>query len=184
VKKIGFLIFGIVVIIVSATYFYIAGREYVIRIPEATIREKLSEKLPISKSYLIIFTATLSNPRVDLVKGDNRINVGVDVLLNIRVNGKEKALGGTLDASGALKYIAQEGAFYLSEPLVKNLSIQGLPPKYVDKASLVIEKALTNWYSSRPVYKLKSTDVKQAAAKLVLKSLVVHEESIIVTLGI
>lgn len=183
-NKIFLYIGGGVALVLLALYFYFNDREYVVTIPEKTIKEKLSEKLPLSKTYLFIFDVSLDNPRVNLESGKNRIGVGLDLLLNIRVNGNEKPLGGSVDVSGTLKYISEEGAFYLNEPIIENLSIDGLSDKYKSKASTVIEKALTNFYSSRPIYTLKSTDVKQATAKLVLKRLEVKNKTILVTLGI
>ena len=106
------------------------------------------------------------------------------MLLNIRINDNEKPLGGSVDVSGTIKYMPEEGAFYLTQPDIENLLIEGLSEKYKSKASTVIEKALTNFYSSRPIYTLKSSDAKQIAAKMVLKNLVVKEKNVVVTLGI
>lgn len=175
---------GFFIGVVLAAYFYFSGREYVIVIPEATIQEKLNEKLPLSKTYLIVFNVTLDNPRVDLSEGTDRINAGLDIVLNIKINNHEKPLGGTLDASGALKYVPEEGAFYLAEPVVENLSIQGLPGQYTARASKAAEIALANFYSTRPIYTLKATDTKQAAAKLLLRSLEIQEDKVVAILGI
>jgi len=104
--------------------------------------------------------------------------------VNIKVNKQDKPIGGTVDASGSLVYVAEEGAFYLSDPLVKGLSIQGVPAKYTDKISALVEEALVNFYSSRPVYKLKTSHMKQAAVKMGLKSVVVQGKALVVTFGI
>lgn len=173
-----------ILVIAAAVYFYFSGREYVITIPEAEIAEKLQHKLPMEKTYLLIFKVTLDNPRVDLVAGNNRINLGLDVQLNIHINGDSKPLGGKLDASGSLKYVPEEGAFYLVDPVIENLALQGVPEKHIEKASKVIQQALVHFYSTRPVYKLKHSDIKQSFTRLVLKSLEVKDEAVVVTLGI
>lgn len=183
-NKIILSIVGVVIGLILTAYFYFSGREYVIVISEAVIQEKLNEKLPLSKTYLIVFNVTLDNPRVDLSEGTDRINAGLDILLNITINNHEKPLGGTLDASGALKYVPEEGAFYLAEPVVENLSIQGLPDQYTARATKAAEMALSNFYSTRPIYTLKATDIKQVVAKLLVKSLEIQEEKIVVVLGI
>ena len=180
-----FLYFGGgVALLIIGLYFYFNDREYIVTIPEQTMREKLNEKLPLSKTYLFIFDVVLDNPRISLDSQSNRIGVGLDVLLNIRINDNEKPLGGSVDVSGTIKYLPEEGAFYLTQPDIENLLIEGLSEKYKSKASTVIEKALTNFYSSRPIYTLKSSDAKQIAAKMVLKNLVVKEKNVVVTLGI
>lgn len=183
-NKIFLYIGGAIALAIFGLYLYFNDREYVVTIPEQTIRAKLNEKLPLSKTYLFIFDVSLDNPRIDLDSENNRIAIGLDVLLNIRVNDNDEPLGGSVDVSGTIKYISEDGAFYLNEPIIENLSIEGLSEKYKSKASTVVEKALTSFYSTRPIYTLKSSDVKQATAKMILKKLVVKEKSIVVTLGI
>jgi hypothetical protein len=183
-NKILLCIAAAIAVVLVGLYFFLNGRDFVVTIPEETIREKLNEKLPLSKRYLFIFDVSLDNPRVDLDSENNRIVVGLDVVLNIIVNDNEKPLGGSVDVSGTIEYISEDGAFYLSEPIIERLLIEGLPEKYASKASIVVEKALTRFYSNRPVYTLNSSDVKQVTAKMILKDLVVKENSIVLTLGI
>lgn len=183
-KKLGYISLGLFAVFAIGAFLYFSGKTYVITIPEEVIQQKLGEKLPLTKSYLLIFEVTLNNPRVDLKKGSNRINAGLDVELDIRTKRVGKRLTGKIDVTGALQYHAEEGAFYLAEPIIETLSIQGLPEKYAERSAKVIEKALTNYYSTRPIYTLKASDVKQAVAKLVLKDMVIQEESIVVTLGL
>ena len=183
-KKVFLLLIGFILISTIAVFLYFTFTEHVITIPEETIQEKIDTQLPVTKNYLFIFDVTLDNPRVNLLEGSNRINAGLDVYVNIKINEQDKTLGGTVDASGSLVYVAEEGAFYLSEPIIESLSVQGVPEKYTDIVSSAIEKLLVGFYSSRPVYKLKPTDIKQAAAKNALKSLVVRDQAMVVTLGI
>lgn len=183
-SKIFLTITGGAAIVLLGLYLYFSDREYVVTIPEQTIREKLNERLPISKKYLSIFEVTLDNPRVELDSEKNRIATGLDVTLNIRVNGNDKPLGGSVDVSGTIIYVSEDGAFYLNEPIIEKLSIEGLPEKYTSKASTVVEKALSNFYSSRPIYTLKSSDIKHVTAKMILRNLVVKEKNILLTLGI
>ncbi|WP_045858818.1 DUF1439 domain-containing protein [Teredinibacter purpureus] len=183
-KKVGFLIAFITVVILIGMYIYFSGKNYLIVVPESEIQQKLNTKLPLKKSYFVFFDITLDNPRVDLVEGSDRINAGLDVELNIKIVNEGKPLGGTVDVSGALQYRPEEGAFYLLDPKVENLVMQGLPSELQEKASKVAEKALLTFYSERPLYRLKASDVKQAAAKLTLKNIVVNKEALEITLGL
>jgi hypothetical protein len=71
---------SLVILLVVGAYFYFSGKEYVVRITESEIREKLSEKLPLTKSYFFFIQITLKNPRIRLENGSDRINAGLDVL--------------------------------------------------------------------------------------------------------
>jgi hypothetical protein len=76
---------AIVAILMAGTYFYFSGKEYVVRMSESEIKDKLEEKLPITKSNFLIIQITLKNPRVLLENGTKRVNADLDVLLNITI---------------------------------------------------------------------------------------------------
>ncbi len=183
-KKIVISIVAILLILVLGLYLYSSGKEYVFSFSESQIHEKLATKLPLNKKYLIIFEVTLDNPRVTLTNGSDRVAAGLDVILNIWINKNPKPLGGTLDASGGVKYVKNDGEFYLTDPVIEHLSIQGIPEKYLKKANQVLTKAIAEYYESHPIYTLKPTDVKKAATRLVLKNVIIEEQQLVITLGI
>lgn len=171
-------------IALAGTYFYFAGKEYTIRLTEAQIQSKLENKMPLSKSVFFIFKVTLDNPRVKLENGSSRINAGMDVLLNITVNKQPIPLGGSIDVSGGIKYNPETAQFFLTDPVIENLKVQGLPEKHTNKANKALSKVLTEFYKKNPIYTLKAKDAKKAAAKLLLKNIVVKNKELVVTLGI
>ena len=176
---------SIIVIIVLAVsiYFYFSGREYTIKITEAQLQEKLGEKLPLTKKYFFIFEVTLESPRVSLKDGEDKIHVGLDIILNIKI-GKEKPLGGVIDVSGGVRYEAEKGQFFITDPVVENLKIQGIPEKYTDKVNKVLSKTLAGYCEAHPIYTLKTADMKQAAAKLILKNVYIHNNKLVIKLGV
>ena len=183
-KKIAIPILVICLVIVIATYFYFSGKEYVFTFSENQIHEKLVTKLPLTKTYFIIFEVTLNNPRVTLVNGSDRVAAGLDVILNIRINKEPKPLGGSIDATGGIKYVAKDGTFFLTNPVINDFAIQGIPDRYTEKANQVLTKALSEYYEEHPIYELRASDVKHAVARLVLKDVIIENQQLIVTLGI
>ena len=174
----------ILLAVVAGAYFYFAGKEYTFRFTEDQLQEKLAEKLPFKKTYLLIFVVTLDNPRITLAEGSSRVQAGLDVTLNIRIGEEPNALGGSIDASGAPSYVPEEGAFYLSDPVIEDLAVQGIPAEYVAKVNDVLTKAVARYYAERPIYTLKKTSIKQSAARLVLKGVIVENGELVVTLGL
>ena len=174
----------ILAVIVGGTYCYFSGKEYVVRLTEGQIREKLEERLPLSKSYLFIIRVTLSNPRVVLENGTSRVNAGLDVLFNITINDNPKPIGGTVDVSGGVRYVAEEGQFFLVNPVIESLKVQGVAEEYTNKVNKALTLALTEYYESHPIYTLSTVDAKQVAARMILKSVIVENEELVVTLGI
>ncbi len=180
------LVFSIILVAMGAValYVYFSGKEYVIRLTEAQIRETLEKKLPLTKTYLFIFETTLENPRVSLEDGSERVDAGLDIVLHIKIGKESKPLGGSMDVSGEVLYRADKGQFFLTEPMVENLTLQGIPEKYIRKAKEVLTKALTHYYEEHPIYTLKATEAKQAAAKLVLKNVLVENKELVILLGV
>ena len=166
------------------TYLYFQGREYRYRFSEQFIQEKLAERLPMTKTYLAIFQVTLDQARVFLKEGEDRIHAGVDITLNLRINNASQPLGGSVDLSGGINYVAEEGSFFLIDPVIERLAVQGLPEKYLPQIQAVLTKALTEFYAGRPLYTLNMEDKKQWAARLVLKQVIVEDRELVVTLGI
>lgn len=171
--------------VAAATYFYFfSGKEFQFRFSEAQLTERLTKRLPIKKTYLFIFEVGLDNPRLSLVDGTDRIEAGLDVELNVKLGSESLPLGGTLDASGGVRYEPSEGEIYLTDPVVEHLQIQGIPAEYTDRVNTVLASALSDYYREHPIYHLRATDAKQLVAKLVLKSVSIQNEELVITLGI
>lgn len=169
---------------VLGVFLYLQGKEYTFRFTETELQEKLAERLPIRKTYLFIFEVVLDEPRLALIEGLDRVNAGLDVTLNIYINDEPLPLGGEVDASGGVRYDAAEGQFFLTDPIIENLQVQGIPARYTDRVNSVLTKAIGEYYADRPIYTLDKSNVKTATAKLVLKDVVVENSVLIVTLGI
>ena len=179
------IVAGVVILALAiGLYSYFAGREYVFRFTEDELKVALSKQLPIRKSYLLIFEVVLDHPRVTLVEGSDRVNAGLDIILNIHVNDEPLPLGGSIDVSGGVRYDHEAAAFFLTDPVVEQLALQGIPEEYAQGATRVLTRALGDYYRERPIYTLSPTDLGQAAARLVLKDVAVQQQQLVITLGI
>ncbi|MFK8053437.1 MAG: DUF1439 domain-containing protein [Woeseiaceae bacterium] len=165
-------------------YLYFQGKMYTFRFTESELQEKLAERVPLRKSYLLIFEVVLDEPRLALVEGSDRVNVGFDVTLNIKIKGEQLPLGGALDVSGGVRYEAAAGRFFLTDPVIENLTVQGIPAQYTGKVNSILTKAVAYFYSDRPIYTLRASDAKKAAAKLLLKNVIIEQRVLVVTLGL
>jgi len=183
-KKLVLVTIVVFIALLSGSYYYFSGKEYVVKLSESDIQSKLEAKLPLTKTYLFIIQVTLKNPRVHLENGSSRVGAGLDVVLNINLNKSSKSLGGTLDVSGEVVYLAEKGQFFLTNPIIESLTIQGIPPKYTDKTNKALTKTLAEYYKKHPLYTLRVTDTKQVLAKMVLKNVNIENQELVVILGI
>ena len=183
-NKTGIAVIVLLAAVVMAVFYYFSGQEYVFRFTQAQLQEKLNTKLPQTKTYLLIFQVTLDQPRVALTNGSKRVGAGLDILLNLQVGNATKPLGGSVDVSGGIRYTAATGEFYLDDPVIERLRVQGIPELYATRVNTALTKALAEYYQEHPIYSLKATDTKQAAARLVLKDVRVENQELVVTIGI
>lgn len=182
-KKVVFLGLVLAVAFACVLFYSLSDREYVFRFTEKQIRENVYKKLPIVKDYMVV-KVKLDNPRVFLENGSDRIYAGLDVELDIRLGYNKPPLGGTVDVSGEVRYDPVKGAFFLDNPKVESLGVQGIPVQFTDKVNHVLPLAFVGYYSKYPLYTLKSSDIKQSVAKLILKRVVVENNELVITLGI
>ncbi len=174
----------LIIAVAAAAFFFLRDQEFTYRFTESQLRERLENQQPWSERYFFIFEVSLDNPRIDLIEGSDRVAGGLDATLNIHINNNPRPLGGAVDLSGGVRYVREEAAFYLTDPVVENVAIQGVPDAYANKANEAISKALHAFYRSRPIYTLEGTDASKMAARLLLKEVVVENEELVVTLAL
>lgn len=164
--------------------FLLLGKSYTIVLTEAEIQTKLDAAFPITRSYLGGVEVTLSNPRAVLPEGSNRIIFTLTASVNLSLGKKKRTLHGTATVASGLRYDSKEHAFYLNEPKLEALEIQGIPvthTKLVNKAASAVAK---RHIESLRIYTLRRDELKQAAARVVLKELVARDGQLIIKLGI
>ncbi|WP_269523469.1 DUF1439 domain-containing protein [Coraliomargarita parva] len=171
-------------VLLIGSYFYFKGKRYQVVIPQETIDLALAEQFPMSKAYLLVFEIHYSNPQVTLLETSDRIQIGLDATLNIRINGEAKHLGGGATLTTAVRYEGGTQSFYLDDAEFDRLEVQGIPEKWLDQVTTFAAKAAREFIDSSPVYRLEAKDAKTATAKLLLKNFEVREQAIHLTLGI
>ena len=134
-----------------AAYFYFSTKGYELHFTETELRDRLNEGLPITKRYLFIFEVVLDSPRIKLTEGANRIGAGLNVTLNIQIGDTPLPIEGSVDASGTVRYESSSGEFYLDDPQIEDLAVEGIPGKYTDQIDGLLERVLVEFYSERPL---------------------------------
>lgn len=185
-----FLIFATLAICVavSVAVYQFWGERYKIVLTEEQLIAKWNEKFPFEKTYLFVFTLRFSNPNMELEDGSNRIAFGCDIetKLKLQINSEDGVgvLRGTGKLSGKIRYESSEGAFFLDEPTVESLDVGGIPEKWRTKVNESAYKATREFLSRAPIYRLRPTDLKKAAARLVLRDVQVIDKKLIITMGV
>jgi hypothetical protein len=169
---------------VGGALLYFKGKRYEILITKDQIDASLSERLPVTKRYLLVFSITYSNPQVTFLDDENRVQVGLEATLNIRLDGDSRNLGGTAVVTSGIRYDSDTQEFFLDDAEFNKLEIVGIPDQWLRQVTDFSSKVAREFLETRPVYRLQAKDSKTAAAKLLLKDFEVRQQAIHVTLGI
>ena len=161
---------------ISAQYDYI--------ITQKQIDDALKAKFPVTKNHLLLFRVTFSNPHVTLLQDSNRIEIGLDAELNIKLPSEAKKLSGTIVVSSGIGYKNDSKQFVLSSPVIDKLEIQGIPQQHIDKVTEFASNAAREYLQEFPVYTLTDKDAKTSLAKMLLKDFQVKGSEIHVMLGL
>lgn len=153
---------------------------HTIEIPEAELQQKVSAMMPLERKMYFI-TVTLTEPEVKLLGQTNRI--GIASRIEASIPGGIKG-SGRVALNGTLSYQSKSGEFYYTDPVITDLQVDGLPKKYLPQVRSITQVLLENALAVHPVYTLSDTNLKQALAKAVLKSITVTDGKLVVVLGI
>ena len=118
----------------------------------------------------------LANPMVRLGDSANAVRLGITATLSVIALGSATA---KVEAEGALRYEAGEGALYLAHPRVSHLDVSGVPEQFKGNVKDVASRALVEYLSRMPLYKLKETSPGEAFARRTLQSVSVRHQTLI-----
>ena len=172
-----------IVVGIATAFFVFKGAEFVVALEKEQIQEAIDKKMPYEKSLAFIFKLQARNTTVLLESGSNRIGASTDVLLNMKLNDNDKNLGGYVRSDTGIRYDQKDFCFYLINPVVQELKIQGIPEKYTAVVTGSAKKLLEHYLLDIPVYKINDKNLKLKLAKAVLKKVDVVDGKLVLTLG-
>jgi len=180
------IVIGAVVLLLLAAvagYFLLCGEEFEIRLTQQEIQERLDQKFPLTKKYLFLIDVTYSNPRVTLVSGDDRVRFSLDAALGNLTPGNGDKVQGSPEVVAGVRYDAARYEFYLVDPVISSLEINGLPESIAPRAQKALQAVIQEYLDHFPIYKLQPTDIKKATAGMIVKRVRVDNGELVFTLG-
>lgn len=157
---------------------FVMAYSYTMEISEQAIQNKISAMMPMERKFLI-FSVIISDPKVSLIKDNNKIGVLTNISVITPDGGRND---GRISFTGTLSYNSEQGAFYFYNPVIETLEIDRLPEVYAADVRKITQLAVTNALATYPVYKLQADDLRQKYIKSVLESVIVDGGKLLVTL--
>lgn len=149
-----------------------------VKFSEAELQDKVNKVMPLVRETSFM-TVELTNPILTLAKDKNEIELQLN--LKLMMGGLENR--GYTRLTGSLSYKAADAAFYVTNMQVHEVRVDGMPEFFTPEVIKMAEQIVNPVLDQMPIYKLKD-DITQTMVKAVLKSIEVHNKTLIATLNV
>ena len=155
-----------------------------IKITQSQIDEALRKKFPSSKKYLKIVDVSFTNPQATLIKGTDKVRIGLDANVFIGIGKIGESYKGGATIITKIAYNEKKKQFVLKNAEFERLDIPKIPDKYLEITQELASQVSKEFINAIPVYTLSEKDTKQVVASWLLKELSIKEDVISITLGL
>jgi len=178
-KPILFVLAGILALTLAGIFF-LSRQTYVVELSQEELQRHLEKGFPLTKGVLV-FNLQLTDPKVALRDGSDRIHFSVKVGTNLRIQGITPE--GTAEVETGLRYEPERGELYMSQPDVI-LHLDAMKSEHLERMNEIANVLLREFAAEQPLYRLKEADLKQSVAKAVLKDVRVEGGVMKIHLGL
>ncbi|MEN9463897.1 MAG: hypothetical protein RL217_78 [Pseudomonadota bacterium] len=168
----------LVLIIGSLLSLALSAQE--IEFSRADIQAELEKRLPITHQQGVV-AITLAKPKLDLMADEQRLKIRVQIIVATVIGGEMR---GFVTANGKLRYKNLNHSFYIDNPKIDELSVEGIPDDVQLQLKLIAQQMLVPALSDQPVYQLKDNNVQEALAKMMLQSITIKDDAIVASLSL
>ena len=153
---------------------------HTVEITEQALQNKVSAMMPFEKTKFFV-SVRVTEPVVSLLAESDQIGVLANIEVNIPGGVKHS---GQVNMLGTLIYNAKQGAFYFSEPILVDFTIDKLSIKQNQKVKKITQSLMTKLLAKYPVYKFKEDELKHKLAKAMLASVKVDDGKLLLKMSL
>jgi len=155
----------------------------VLTFTEEEIEERLEDKFPITEviqePLLLPLPVTVQAPEITFIPGTDRVKARITAEIDVIL--KKYSAGASF--SCGIRYEPEDQSLRLINPVIEEIETSKLPEKYRKEIHLLATLLAQRYLNEKPVYHLNDEDLKDHAARLLLKSVEVKDEQLVVRLG-
>ncbi len=171
---------SLITFLITLCLVTLKAHAYTLAISQKELQTMIELWFPV-KQATAIGDVKLSSPKIHLPDDSGRIHFAVNI--NLEMPDQYVAAGsGVID--GELDYNSDRGEFYLREPRLLKLEVDGLPSSYDAIVLSVINDLTRQQLPLIVVYRLDKEEIGQASVLRTLKSIRVHKGQLLVELGL
>ena len=138
---------------------------------EADLQAEVQRMMPFEQKTMFA-TIIVSQPLITLSEGEDSVGVRAHIQ-TISPNGAKGS--GVVGVRGRVIYERSEGAFYIQQPELQTLDINGVDPVLSELIKPYVQALISGALSTTPVFVLDDNDAQQKLAKSSLQSVEVKD---------
>ncbi|WP_324897942.1 DUF1439 domain-containing protein [Noviherbaspirillum sp.] len=148
-------------------------------VPLARLQEAVSQRFPFNNRLLELLEIRLTNPRVALQPGSNRILTSMDA--SVAPPFMKQSWNGNFSVSGQLRFDASRNALVLSEPRVETFNVNGLDPLYANQIGRVGRILAEELLKDMPLYTFRPEELRFGGAAFNPSKITTRSDALVVT---
>lgn len=150
-----------------------------VEIPLAKLQESVENRFPFNNRYLELLDISVTNPRIALQPGTNRILTSMDA--SIAPPFLTSSWKGNFAVSGNLKFDPSRNALVLAEPRVEQFAVDGLDPLYANQAKKIGGLLAEHILANMPLYTFQPDELRYGGTSFTLSKITTKPNSLVVT---
>lgn len=169
-------------VLLSALFFSsfaLAFFSQTIEVSQQQLQAQLDAVGPLRHQESFI-TVSVENPHVLLTEDSDKL--GFTGLVETVLFGNMKA-NAHVELRGNVVYRAENGAFFISNVEVVNLTSEQIPPQQVPNVKRIVASMMNQLLDKQPVYTLNEAKTEEKLAKAVLKDVSIENGKLLLTLS-
>jgi hypothetical protein len=145
----------------------------------AQLQDAMARKFPFNSRYLELVDIRLTNPRLSLQPGTNRLITTMDA--SIAPPFLEKSWNGNFTMSSFLKVDPARRAIMLDDPRMENIAINGLTGPYAGRITKAVGLLAEQLLQNTPLYTFDAQDFRYAGAEFLPTKINTTSSGLVVT---
>src|SRR3569832_2383857 len=150
-----------IMLMLSSCAGLIGKRE--VELPLAQLQDAMARKFPFNNRYLELFDVSLTNPRLTLQPGTNRVVTTMDA--SVAPPFMKTPWKGSFTLSGMLRLDPARRAVLLAEPRMEKMAIDGMSSAYSSQIGKIGTLIVEQLMQDMPVYTFDENDFSYAGMR-------------------
>jgi len=166
-----------IMLMLSSCAGLIGKRE--VELPLAQLQDAMARKFPFNNRYLELFDVSLTNPRLTLQPGTNRVVTTMDA--SVAPPFMKTPWKGSFTLSGMLRLDPARRAVLLAEPRMEKMAIDGMSSAYSSQIGKIGTLIVEQLMQDMPVYTFDENDFRYAGMRFLPAKINTKANALVVT---